>query len=80
MLPYTPVSEALLSPIWIRDAWPKMEAAAASANQDWKGFLYMAHGIIDQTAAWSQVNTLTHFDDGNSQTNTLWWVATRPLP
>ena len=22
--------------------------------------------------------TLTDFDDGNSKTNTLWWVATRP--
>jgi hypothetical protein len=29
-------------------------------------------------AAWTEVNTLTAFDDGNSQTNAFWWVATRP--
>ena len=78
MLPYTPASEALLSPIWIGDAWPKMSAAAASANQEWKGFLYMAHAVIAPVDAWTEVNTLTAFDDGNSQTNTFWWVATRP--
>jgi len=25
-----------------------------------------------------EVNNLTTFDDGNSQTNAFWWVATRP--
>ena len=81
MLPYTPASENLISPTWVRDAWPtKMAAAAASADQGWKGFLYMAHATTDRAAAWTQVNTLTAFDDGNSQTNTFWWVATRPPP
>ena len=80
MLPYTPASEALLSPIWIGDAWPKMSAAAASANQGWKGFLYMGHAVVAPVDAWTEVNTLTAFDDGNSQTNTFWWVATRPPP
>jgi endo-1,3(4)-beta-glucanase len=79
MLPYTPVSEALLSPIWIGDAWdPKMKAAAVSANQNWKGVLYMGHAIIAPSAAWTEVNTLTGSDDGNSKTNAFWWVATRP--
>jgi len=78
MLPYTPVSEQLLSPTWIADAWPKMGAAAAGADQGWKGFLYMAHAVTAPDVAWTEVNTLTGYDDGNSQTNTLWWVATRP--
>lgn len=43
-----------------------------------QGFIYMAHAIIDKAAAWREVNTLTVFDDGNSKTNTLYWVATRP--
>ena len=78
MLPYTPVSENLISPAWIGSAWPKMQAAAAGASQGWKGFLYMGHAVTDPAAAWLQVNTLTGYDDGNSKTNTLWWVATRP--
>ena len=78
MLPFTPASQALISPVWVGDSWTKMSAAAAGADQGWKGFLYMAHGTIDRAAAWTEVNTLTDFDDGNSKTNTLWWVATRP--
>jgi endo-1,3(4)-beta-glucanase len=38
----------------------------------------MAHGIVDRPAAWTEVNALSAFDDGNSRTNALWWVATRP--
>ncbi len=78
MLPYTPASENLIAPAWVADAWPKFQAAAAGATQGWKGFLYMAHATTDRSAAWTEVNGLTVFDDGNSQTNALWWVATRP--
>ena len=38
----------------------------------------MAHAVIDKNVAWNEVNTLTSYDDGNSKTNTLYWVATRP--
>jgi endo-1,3(4)-beta-glucanase len=78
MLPFTPVSEELLSPTWIGDAWPKMQVAAAGATQEWRGLLYMAHAVTDPGAAWTEVNGLTAWDDGNSKTNTLWWVASRP--
>jgi endo-1,3(4)-beta-glucanase len=78
MLPYTPASEELVAPAWVGDAWPQMQAAAAAASQGWKGLLYMAHAVTAPDAAWTEVNTLTGYDDGNSQTNTLWWVATRP--
>jgi endo-1,3(4)-beta-glucanase len=78
MLPYTPASEDLVSPIWVGDAWTKMAAAATGADQPWAGLLYMAHATIAREASWSEVFPLTAWDDGNSKTNTLWWVATRP--
>jgi endo-1,3(4)-beta-glucanase len=78
LLPYTPVSEALVSPAWVADAWPKMQAATVGASQGWQGLLYMAHATVDPAAAWSEVTPLTAWDDGNSKTNTLWWVASRP--
>ena len=43
-----------------------------------QGFIFMEHAVIAKAAAWAEVQTLTAFDDGNSRTNTLWWVATRP--
>ena len=46
--------------------------------QGWLGFVYMSHAVIDKQSSWQEVNTLTAFDDGNSKTNTLYWVATRP--
>jgi endo-1,3(4)-beta-glucanase len=78
MLPVTPASEALLGPAWVSDAWPALSASAATAPQEWQGFLYMSRATIARDAAWGQVTPLTAFDDGNSRTNTLWWVATRP--
>jgi endo-1,3(4)-beta-glucanase len=38
----------------------------------------MAHGVIDANAAWTEAKTLTDYDDGNTKTNTLYWLATRP--
>lgn len=38
----------------------------------------MEHAVIAKAAAWAEVQSLTAFDDGNSKTNALWWVATRP--
>lgn len=34
--------------------------------------------VIDKVAAWAEVKTLAAYDDGNTATNTLYWVATRP--
>jgi endo-1,3(4)-beta-glucanase len=78
LLPFTPASELLVDPAWVADAWPSMQAAASGATQGWQGLLYMAHAAVDPLAAWSEVTPLTAWDDGNSNTNTLWWVASRP--
>ncbi len=44
----------------------------------WKGFIYMDHAVIDPKTAWEEAQGLTGFDNGNSKTNTLYWIATRP--
>jgi hypothetical protein len=38
----------------------------------------MAHAVIDPAAGWNESQTLMGYDDGNSKTNTLYWLATRP--
>ncbi len=80
MLPFTPMSEALLSPAWVADAWPLMGPAADAAGvwAGWKMLLHMGHAAAVGDAAWSEVAPLTDVEDGNSRTNALWWVATRP--
>jgi endo-1,3(4)-beta-glucanase len=78
LLPFTPGSELLISPSWVRDAWPAMGAAAVTAADPWRGLLSMAHATSDRATAWIEVNALGSWDDGNSKTNALWWVASRP--
>lgn len=80
MLPFTPIAETLLARSWVSDSWPELNQAAMGAVPQWRGFLQMSHGIIDRSAAWAEVNALTAWDDGNSKTNALWWVASRPGP
>ena len=47
-------------------------------NDAWKNFLYTIESVSDKATAWTHVQELTGFDDGNTKTNMLYWVATRP--
>ena len=80
MLPYTPITEELLRAEWIEEEYPVIQPATTSPSigEGWKGFIYMAHAVIDPDAAWSECQTLNGYDDGNTKTNTLYWLATRP--
>jgi len=82
MLPFTPITEELLPASFIQEEYPVVSAVLTQANytvaDGWKGFIFMDHAIIEKETAWSEVQTLGWYDNGNSQTNTLYWVATRP--
>jgi endo-1,3(4)-beta-glucanase len=78
MIPFTPASETLLDPAWVADRWSLFEAAASGAADGWAGFMHLAHAVVDPDAAWTAVNALGGFDDGNSKTNSLYFIATRP--
>ncbi|MFK7823939.1 MAG: glycosyl hydrolase [Oligoflexales bacterium] len=84
MLPYTPITEALLPKEWIIEEYPLLSSSLTRANpvieERWKGYVYMTHAIIDKNAAWTEVQSLNEFDNGNSRTNAYYWVATRPGP
>ena len=47
-------------------------------SEEWKGYVVMAHAIIDPQAAYQEALQLARYDDGNTKSNTLWWIATRP--
>jgi endo-1,3(4)-beta-glucanase len=79
MLPFTPISEQLLEKAWVNDEYPNVASKLTDkSDEGWKGFIYMDHAILDAKAAWSEVSGLKSFDNGNSRTNALYWVATRP--
>ncbi len=78
MLPFTPISEQLLRASWIEEEYPILVTAFDTADEAWRGYIIMAHGIIDKEAAWTEAQQLTTFDDGNTKSNTYYWLATRP--
>jgi len=79
MMPFTPATEDLLARAWIADATTQIAAAASGETSDgWKGFMTMAKAVVDPSAALAESRALTSYDDGNSKTNTLYWIATRP--
>ena len=82
MLPFLPISEELLRPDWIREEYDVLRQAYSRPDpplsEAWKGYVVMAHAVIDPQAAYSEALGLTGFDDGNTKSNTLWWISTRP--
>ena len=79
-LPFTPISEELLRSEWLAESYPVVAETLTRPDlaEGWRGFIYMAHGVLDPDAAWDEAATLTGYDDGNTRTNTLYWLATRP--
>ena len=78
MLPFTPISEELLQEEWIVEEYPVLVEAFDTADEAWRGYIIMAHAVIDSQAAWDEAQLLTSFDDGNTKSNTYYWIATRP--
>ncbi len=77
MLPFTPISEEYMEHDWNVEQWPILSNAAPRASEEWRGFIYLSQAVFDKENAWRNILTLTKFDDGNSLTNSLYWIATR---
>jgi hypothetical protein len=46
--------------------------------QEWLGLIYLDQAIVDPQPAWDNVEGLRIFDGGNSRSNSMYWIATRP--
>ncbi|GMH38013.1 hypothetical protein BSKO_05897 [Bryopsis sp. KO-2023] len=83
MLPFTPISEALFDPEWMREACEVLGGLLDQRNVEasWKGFIRLAMAVFDKERAWEEMSRMEGpHDKGNSVTNALHWVATRPPP
>ncbi|TDH74096.1 hypothetical protein CCR75_002590 [Bremia lactucae] len=84
MIPFTPITSAFLHPAYVQEEYPVLQQQAFDRIQDpmndrWKGYAYLDLAIIDPATAWKKVQSMTFFDDGSSRTNSLFWIATRPI-
>jgi len=76
-MPVTPVSELWLRPRWLAATESIWQPAMATAVEQWRGILLMMSAVNSPEAAWQAASTLVLFDNGNTKTNLLYWVATR---
>jgi len=77
VMPMTPISELWLPAKWIDSSRSAWQEASTSAIEQWRGLLIMASAVTRPEEAWEAASSLTLFDNGNSRTNTLHWIATR---
>ena len=82
MLPFLPISEELLRKEWIQEEYEILKEAYSrndpALSEGWKGYIIMAHAIIDPNYAYHEALCLGSYDDGNTRSNALYWIATRP--
>lgn len=78
MLPITPISEDLLPASWIQESYQVFKSTYDTASQGWLGILFSAQAQFDLSGASPRILSLTAYDDGNTRTNTLYWLYTRP--
>jgi len=80
LLPITAVSEWSVDADWVTNMypWAATEIPNANVGDSWKGYVYMARAVIDPWSAFKQAKGLNGFDNGNSNSNVLYWISTRP--
>ena len=90
MIPYVPVSEALLPPDFVTEEYPVIAQSCSKEPrceaEGWSPFATMARAIIDARGAWKEAMATPDSSfsrdspagNGNSRLNTLYWIATRP--
>ena len=77
-MPVTPITELWLRPNWLRDTRSIWAPAMGTAAEEWRGILLMMSAINQPADAWRDALQLNRFDNGNTKTNVLYWIATRP--
>ena len=79
VLPMTPLTEKYLQPSFVQHQYPVFNELQCSGT-DWEAYKIMEHAILDRDAAWERALSQESFHTGNSKSNMLFWIATRPSP
>lgn len=80
MIPFTPASNLFLKRRYIAEEYQVLLDQALrrpnySVEELWKGYAILALALLDPSAAWDQLQQIQTFDDGNSRTSSLYWIA-----
>ncbi|KAJ1657940.1 hypothetical protein IWQ61_002740 [Dispira simplex] len=79
-LPIVPVSQSLLTKDWISETYDILEQAVTRTQDPvadgWREYLYMMQAVVNKDTARERLRAIQNHDDGNSRSNTLYWLAT----
>lgn len=81
MIPFVPISGRLLTKEWMSKVMKRIGYLLGDSEVEpsWRGYIYMAMAVVNKEAAWNGFKCLEGKPDlGNSVTNALYWIATRP--
>lgn len=81
VLPVVPVMERVFSDVGFAKEvveWVSPALERADAGEGWKGFAYALEAVYDKKSAVGKLKKLKKHDDGNSLSNLLWWIYSRP--
>ncbi|KAJ1933223.1 hypothetical protein EC988_009194, partial [Linderina pennispora] len=79
-LPYTPATALLLKRSWVADIWPKylQKVAENAETEPWREIIELAGAVDDKQRTFQRTAHITSHDDGNSASNSYYWIATAP--
>ena len=78
MLPFSPISEALLPPAWVAQQWPVLQR---TRTDGWDDLVAANQAIVDPAGAWAAAlncSARACWGAGTTLADTLYWIATRP--
>lgn len=80
MLPVTPVNEVTVNATWANNVfnYAQSELVDPTIGDEWKCVIYDAYSNYNPSAAATLSTQLSTWGSGNSYTNTLYYIATRP--
>ena len=78
MIPFTPLTEYLIDTTYARSQAAVL--GGLSTHNEWLSYVIMNKAITDKNGAWQQITSMSDISywGRNSDTNALWWIATRP--
>eukprot|EP00622_Pseudochattonella_farcimen_P001496 FR736210.1.p1 GENE.FR736210.1~~FR736210.1.p1 ORF type:complete len:151 (+),score=13.99 FR736210.1:66-518(+) len=84
MMPFTPITEELLPVEYVQEEYPILKPRLNRTADQWRGIIELAHAVLEPAKAFSAIlplqdNRVDGFDAGNSLTNSLYWIASRPM-
>ncbi|KAJ1959845.1 hypothetical protein IWQ62_004451 [Dispira parvispora] len=79
-LPFVPVSRSLITKDWISETYGILEQAVTRTQDPmadgWREYMYMMQAVVNKDTARERLRGIQNHDDGNSRSNTLYWLST----